>query len=314
MPDYVRAAECVAKAVRSAGRIAVGIAADGADAILELIGGPEPTDRAQALGPYTARECFAPVDPDGQWCHQHGAHARYCDERHKTPVVSACATETDTAAGTVQPAPAAGVDWLGTGERDSLWQLSGDADKPGGAEYGWHDGGWCWTSNGGKTWRPSRAQRGRILPAPSGERWLKTRSAPVEPSPSPGVPGAEPPITTEEWREALGHAKAHDRLLFDELSLRADLTRARARKFGPYHAPEVFGSDAPEFDWVTWVIPAITGALAAHRAVQNGSSVMCYTGPPIGWDTCGEFSDMQAWREHVAPIIAARIHLAAGQQ
>jgi hypothetical protein len=72
-------------------------------------------------------------------------------------------------------------------------------------------------------------------------------------------------------------------------------------------------SPAPEFDWVTWVIPAITDVLAEHVSVAISTGICCLD-PNNGESYHAIFDNWHDYRDHVAPIIAARIHSAAADQ
>lgn len=68
---------------------------------------------------------------------------------------------------------------------------------------------------------------------------------------------------------------------------------------------------ADGFDWVRWVIPAITDVLAEHffwfanhSSVGSEDHCLCGARP----------RDQLDWREHVAPLIAMRIKSAAAAQ
>jgi hypothetical protein len=67
-----------------------------------------------------------------------------------------------------------------------------------------------------------------------------------------------------------------------------------------------------EFDWVTWVIPAITDVLAEHIPCQDYTGIYCNEATLDGPHEY--FEDWAAWREHVGPLIAQRIHSAAASQ
>lgn len=61
--------------------------------------------------------------------------------------------------------------------------------------------------------------------------------------------------------------------------------------------------------WLAWALPAIFDVLAAHTGEQTlDDTVWCCNRSDVGLDHDDNvFEDWQAWREHVAPIVAARI-------
>jgi hypothetical protein len=71
---------------------------------------------------------------------------------------------------------------------------------------------------------------------------------------------------------------------------------------GCYHALK-FRDDAVA-EWIGWAVPAICTVLARHVPVNTSKytpSVFCNN---ITGQYCHEYADWQAWREHIAPLIA----------
>jgi hypothetical protein len=60
---------------------------------------------------------------------------------------------------------------------------------------------------------------------------------------------------------------------------------------------------AENLTWEGWAVPAIDDVLANHEPKVNRHGIHC---SHID-SNCGDFVDWQDWREHVSPLIAARI-------
>jgi hypothetical protein len=87
----------------------------------------------------------------------------------------------------------------------------------------------------------------------------------------------------------------------------ADLPPAETAPAGVSDGPEAPAPPAG-LSWIDWATPAICDVLAVHHPVRH-ADILCSDGAFGCGD--GPWPDRQAWREHVAALIAQRLETAA---